>query len=209
MAEVQCFTIQEAWYKACTACMESGHVFPVRVGSYVGQRRKQLASFSVYISHPETRPFGFEFNGVAIASDAAIEKYFYDYIVSTELAVNEQYTYGSRIMPQIEATAEKLIASRGCTNQAIITIGKFSDVELPDPPCLREIAWKWHPGGTLRLTAYIRSWDLCCALPSNLGGLQLLNEMMAELVSMPAGPLVVFSDGAHIYEHNWGMFNCK
>ncbi len=199
-------TICEAWYNACLACMVNGHNYLVVAGSYVGQRRRQVPYLSLYIKHPEERPFGFKFGNVPISGDAAIEKYFYDYIVGTEIKAGEQYTYGSRIMPQFEATAEKLIESNCFTNQAVITIGLPSDIELSHPPCLREIAWKWHPDG-LQMAVYFRSWDLCCALALNLGALQMLNEQMAELVGVNTGPMVAFSDGGHVYEQSWKMFD--
>lgn len=196
-------TIGEAWLNLCQGCVENGREFVITRGSYIGQRRRQFNSVAFTITHPETRPLGFEYRGLAISDDKSIEKYFADYLINPALTDNEQYTYASRIAPYLETVAEMLQATPG-TNQATLEVGRPEDVLLSDPPCLRVLSWKVTDKG-LQLSSFWRSWDLYVGLPTNLGGVQLLNETMAEWTQIKSGPLFCVSDGAHIYDHNWGM----
>ncbi len=200
-------TIGEAWLSICQECVRNGREFTITRGSYVGQRRKQLDELAFIITHPETRPLGFEHQGLAISDDKSIEKYFVDYLIDPTLADNEQYTYASRIAPHLEMVAEMLRRTPD-TNQAALEVARPEDVLLPDPPCLRVLSWK-VTGGVLQLTSFWRSWDLFSGLPTNLGGIQLLNEMMAEWAEAEPGPLFCTSDGAHVYDHNWEMVIMK
>ncbi len=196
-------TIGEAWLFTCQLCVKCGREFIIDRGSYEGQRRKQLDTLAFVITHPQTRPLGFEYKGLAISDDKSIEKYFADYLINPDLADNEQYTYASRIAPHLEMIAEVISNTPG-TNQTTIEVAKPDDVLLPDPPCLRVLSWK-VAGSKLQLSSFWRSWDLYVGLPTNLGGLQLLNELIAEWSGLSAGPLVCYSDGGHIYDHNWKM----
>lgn len=196
-------TIGEAWLNICQDCIKNGREFEITRGSYEGQRRKQLDTLAFTITDPGARPLGLEYKGLAISDDKSIEKYFVDYLVNSTLKPNEQYTYASRIAPYLENVAEMLYDTPG-TNQATIEISRPSDVLLSDPPCLRVLSWKVIDEG-LQLSSFWRSWDLFVALPTNLGGLQLLNEMMAEWAGVKIGPLFCTSDGAHVYDHNWRM----
>lgn len=183
--------------------MGTGRLYEITRGSYEGQRRRQLDTLAFVITHPETRPLGFEYKGLAISDDRSIEQYFADYLINPALADKEQYTYASRIAPHLETVAEMLKKTPD-TNQATLEVGRPEDVELADPPCLRVLSWKVTEEG-LQLSSFWRSWDLFVALPTNLGGLQLLNEMMAEWAGLEVGPLFCASDGGHVYDHNWEM----
>ncbi len=90
------------------------------------------------------------------------------------------------------------------TNQAIIEVGRPEDVDLADPPCLRFVSWK-KVNDRLQLTVFFRSWDVANGLPFNLGGLQLLNESIANLVGIPVGELIAYSDGLHAYDMSYGV----
>lgn len=196
-------TIGEAWLNLCQGCVRDGREFTITRGSYVGQHRKQFDTVAFTITHPETRPLGFEHDGLAISDDKSIEKYFADYLINPDLAPGEQYTYASRMAPHLEAIAEMLRVTPG-TNQATLEVARPEDVLLADPPCLRMLSWK-VTGLKLQLSSFWRSWDLFSGLPTNLGGLQLLNELMAEWAEVRPGPLFCTSDGAHVYDHNWKM----
>lgn len=194
--------LDQAWHDTCRAVMEFGEDYKITRGSYVGQQRRQLASLTVIVEHPESRPLA-PICDTPVTSDEAIERYFADYFINSDLADNEQYTYGGRIAPHLETIAEMLRATPG-TNQAVIEIARPGDISLTDPPCLRVLGWNVVKG-TLQLSSFWRSWDIHGAMPVNLGGLQLLNEMIAEWAGIKIGPLVAYSSGAHIYEHAWGM----
>jgi thymidylate synthase len=198
-------TIGEAWLNACKRCLQAGRTYTIMRGSYKGQQRKQLDQLAFIISHPGTRPLATEYRGMPISDDESINRYFEDYLIDPRVAENEQYTYASRIAPNLEAVAEMLRQSPA-TNQATVEVARPEDVGLADPPCLRILSWKATPAG-LQLTSFWRSWDLYVALPTNLGGLQLLNETMAEWAGLTPGPLVCYSDGGHIYDHCWNMLD--
>lgn len=198
-------TIGEAWLNVCRRCLEQGRTYTITRGSYVGQQRKQLDQLAFVITHPGTRPLGIDHRGMPISDDESIHRYFEDYLIDPRLAEKEQYTYASRIAPNLEAIAEMLRESPE-TNQATIEVGRPEDIVLPDPPCLRVLSWKATPAG-LQLSSFWRSWDLYAALPTNLGGLQLLNETMAEWAELSPGPLACYSDGGHIYDHCWKMLD--
>lgn len=197
-------TIGEAWLNVCQACLENGRIFKISRGSYEGQERRQLDMLAFTITHPGTRPLGFEYKGLAISDDRSIEKYFADYLINPILAPDEQYTYASRIAPFLKVVA-KMLRVTPDTNQATLEVGRPEDIGLAAPPCLRVLSWKVTNKG-LQLSSFWRSWDLFSGLPANLGGLQLLNELMAEWAEVEVGPLFCISDGAHIYDHNWKMF---
>lgn len=112
------------------------------------------------------------------------------------------------------------------TNQAAIEIAKPSDVVgcigndgKLDPPCLRVIDFKVVPAAVvtevdkeqatisvepkdvLTVSVYFRSWDLWGGFPTNLGGIELLKQYVAQECGLVNGPMYAYSAGAHIYGH--------
>lgn len=208
-------TIEEAWQLVMWLCVRNGYDYKVEQGSYVGQTRRQLPYVQIVITEPWTRPLAPRMpEGLSIpppTSDEKIETYFANYLMTEELRKNEQYTYGSYIVPQLLRIIELLKVSRGMTNQACVTIGDKGSVNLSDPPCLKVISFK-VVNGRLAMTVYFRSWDLFCGLPENLGGLQLLknyvlNELKEAGFNLRDGGLIAFSDGLHIYEQYFSFVN--
>lgn len=195
--------IGSAWYGVCNSIIQNGREYTIDRGSYVGVKRKQLDFLAFRIIHPENRPLGIVYNGMPVSDDASIEAYFKNYLLTGQLSRNEQYTYGERIAAYLPTIAKMLLETPN-TNQATLEVGKPDDIELPDPPCLRLLSWKMAYG-KINMSFFFRSWDAFVALPTNLGGLQLLNELLAGTIGAPSGELIAYSDGAHIYSHNWGM----
>ena len=92
------------------------------------------------------------------------------------------------------------------TNHAIIEIAQPEDITCcvgkdgkNDPPCLRLIDFKVIPPDILTVSVYFRSWDLWAGLPTNLGGLELLKQYVAEICGFQNGPMYAYSSGLHIY----------
>lgn len=189
---------------AIQACLAVGHEYRVERGSYEGQRRLQLAQLSLFIRQPGELPMDIGWEGKPLSSRDGIAQYFQDYLLSEEIRPNEQYTYGRRIVPRLHEII-KMLMSTPHTNQACISVAKPDDVLLEDPPCLRSLAWN-IVDGKLQMTSYWRSWDLYTGLPTNLGGLQLLNEYVSGFADIPAGPQWAVSNGAHLYEYCWEAF---
>lgn len=159
--------------------------------------------------------------------DDAIMRYFQDYLYNPNIHGTESYTYGNRLLAwhddQVAAAVEmhraalkeqekmNVLYSKQSmidtpnfvgTNQATMEIGMPGDIELKSPPCLRLIDTKiWE--GKLWFYPYFRSWDLWGGFPTNLGGLQLLKEYMAEEIGVEDGGMICMSKGLHLYDHCW------
>lgn len=105
------------------------------------------------------------------------------------------------------------------TNQATLEIAMPSDILLKDPPCLRLIDTRIRYG-KLHFAVYFRSWDLVGGFPSNLGGIQLLKELMVQEINdglekagkeerVEDGEIIFSSKGLHIYDHQWEYANLR
>ncbi len=109
---------------------------------------------------------------------------------------------------QLERAIE-MLKETPLTNQAVIEIATPEDFDVCygkdgklDPPCLRLLDFKSIPEGdslVLTVTCYFRSWDLWAGFPSNLGGVELLKQYVAEEARLKNGPMYAYSSGAHIY----------
>lgn len=120
------------------------------------------------------------------------------------------------------------------TNHAVIEIATPWDLDLcwgpdgkNDPPCLRLIDFKVIPTpkcnchkyekgsaacsfcGDMKLqlsvSVYFRSWDLWAGLPSNLGGIELMKQFVADQCGLENGPMYAYSAGLHIYGYQEEM----
>ena len=199
---VNVYNIDSAWRESMLLCVKNGYDFLVKRGSYVGQIRKQLQDVHIKITNPGRRPLApFMPPGIpGPTSEDKISSYFLRYLFSGDKAENEQYTYGQFIVAQWDHVVNLLNSSGGNTNQACIAIGDAGTTMLSDPPCLRVISFK-VVDGKLTMTLFFRSWDLYAGFPENLGGLQLLKELMLSSLEFPCldGPIIAYSDGLHIY----------
>jgi thymidylate synthase len=202
--------IDDAWREVMLLCIQNGYDFVVKGGSYVGQIRKQLEYVKIVIHEPGIRPLAPLLPpGIPPSTtEEKIESYFAEYLMSDRVKENEDYTYGSFIVPQIGKLIDILNASSGNTNQACISIGDRESVFLKDPPCLRLISFKMVDR-RLDMTVYFRSWDLYSGLPENLGGLQLVKEYVLGNLNFDCadGKLIAFSDGLHLYEQYFDLVN--
>ncbi len=205
-------SIEDVWRDTMWCCIRKGYNYKVEVGSYAGQKRKQLDYVVLRVLEPYLRPLAVRVSeGLGFSAPTSEDKiwsYFSNYLVGTDKSPNEDYTYGQFIAPQIPRTVELLNISAGNTNQACIQIGNENSCNLNDPPCLRVITFK-VVDGLLQMTVFFRSWDLFAGLPENLGGLQLLKEYVLAQLTFPVedGPLVAYSDGLHIYEQYFTLVN--
>lgn len=205
-------TIEDVWRDIMWCAVRKGYDYRVEVGSYEGQLRRQLDYAVIRVLEPAIRPLSVrvpEGCGIPAPTDEdKIWKYFQRYLIGTERGPKEDYTYGMYIVPQLPKAIELLNRSRGNTNQAAITIGDETSINLHDPPCLKVITFKVVKG-QLQMGLFFRSWDLFTGLPENLGGLQLLKEyVLAQLeFEVQDGPIVAFSDGLHLYEMYFQLVN--
>ena len=213
-------TIDDAWRNTIWCCVRNGYRYDIKKGSYEGQERLQLPDARIIIEEPWTRPLSVtvpeHLGFTPPTDDEKIEKYFAEYLMSGEKEETEDYTYGEYITKQWERAVDLLASSQGATNQCCITIGDAESISLNDPPCLRSISFKSIPREgelpKLQMSVFFRSWDLFTGFPENIGGFQMLKELMIiELMNkgfeVEDGPIVAFSDGVHIYEQYYPLVN--
>jgi len=197
---LQATSIEDAWFQACQACLDYGRAYTIQRGSYAGERRWQLDSLTLDIPTP-TIPATLTLRGQVVASRTQISDYFLGYILNATRPPKCDYTYGERIDYSLDLIVARITDSPQ-SNQHFIPIARPADVHLADPPCLQSITLQ-VVGGRLALHSFWRSWDVCNALPVNLGGLRLLADYISLTAGLSDNPrLYAYSSGAHIYEHS-------
>ncbi len=202
--------LPEAWFRCMRTLLTEGRVYEVEKGSFEGLRRLEMP-VHLYIENPGTRPLAPEVPaGVpSPTNDKYIEQYYY-FIAAPDKGEN-QYTYGEDMAPQIAEILDRYSLWGPNTNRYCMMCGgrdslfeyrKENQVSSAHSPCLRVTDLRIEDD-TLHFFCYFRSWDLMAGLPSNLGGLQLLKERMAEAMGLKDGTITAFSKGLHLYENSW------
>lgn len=212
-------TISDAWFQLIYNLFDNAYTQNIQKGSFENEQyRLQYPGIAVYIEHPyyDMVPVMPPASGLpAPTTKEYIEDYFANYLMNPELSENETYKYASRIhhrMPKGGTQIERVTAmlkESPLTNQAVVEIATPEDLDTCygnddklDPPCLRLLDFKVIPSdGELILTvsAYFRSWDLWAGFPTNLGGIELLKQLIAGEAELKNGPVYAYSAGAHIY----------
>lgn len=206
--------LPDAWFQAIDAVIVNGRQWTVEHGSYEGQKRWETDFIAIHITHPGVRPLVPEMPAdLANVPPPTTMSYVNDYLPylmeDAALAKNEQYTYGERIKAQMEGIIERYKKNGFGSNQECIAVARPEDIELDDPPCLRQIDTRIYPKNGLRtgepfalhLFPYFRSWDLWGGFPANLAAIRLMQEYMAECIGVEAGEILCQSKGLHIYDH--------
>lgn len=226
---IDAFDLDDAWFQCLAQILERGHVYTITKGSYEGQKRLEFDFVSVRIKKPAHQiiPIIPEGMNIPAPTDMDYIQGYLSYLLTGSKTETEDYTYGERLVaPKVkfkqkvegkEMTAEmpldvnqieeviKLYKKNGPgTNQATMEIGMPSDIKLLDPPCLRIIDTRVRYG-KLHFILYFRSWDLWGGFPSNLGGLQLVKQYMAEEIGVDDGEIIAVSKGLHLYDYAWDL----
>jgi thymidylate synthase len=192
--------ISELWWLLLRECLRRGYRQDVARGSFAGEAyRLQLKPVSAEITCPvvEVPPVP---DGIpAPTSMDYVNDYYWRYLLGSEKSENETYTYGERILLQLEQVISMLRRTSE-TNQASITIAEPTDIDKSDPPCLRELDFV-VVGGELYMSMYWRSHDLWAGLPTNLAGLRMLQEQVANEIGIAPGPMFYFSSKSHLYSY--------
>ena len=203
-------TIPDAWFQLLYNIFDGSYIQSVQRGSFENEQyRRQYPGASVFIEFPgeDMVPVIPPALGIPVPNDMKyIEDYFAGYIMNPEeKKENEIYTYAMRIHalshtgnPQIDAVIE-MLKKTPLTNHAVIEIAQPSDMAMPDPPCLRLIDFKVIPPDILTVSVYFRSWDLWAGFPTNMGGIELLKQLVASETGLVNGPMYAYSAGLHIY----------
>ena len=226
---IDAFDLDDAWFQCLAAILEKGHVYTITLGSYQGQKRLEFDFVTIRVKKPSHQiiPLIPEGMNIPAPTDMDYIQGYLSYLMTGAKTETEDYTYGERLVdPRVrikekkdgkEMTKEiplevnqieeviKLYKTKGHgTNQAVMEIGMPSDIKLIDPPCLRIIDTRIRYG-KLHFILYFRSWDLWGGFPSNLGGLQLVKQYMAEEIGVEDGEIVACSKGLHLYDYSWDL----
>ncbi|HEX7363689.1 MAG TPA: thymidylate synthase [Dehalococcoidia bacterium] len=201
---VDALTIGDAWFQCLDKALLHGRTYRIQQGSFEGTHRKEIPLVAIMIRNPGVRPLRPDVPaGVpAPTTDEVIHDYM-SYLMTGAKQENEEYTYGEDLSQQIDEVIRRYKEGVD-TNQMCMTIGNRDSIKLKDPPCLRVVDTRVQED-KLNFVLYFRSWDLWGGLPTNLGGLQLLKEYMAEEIGVKDGSLIAFSKGLHLYEHCWDL----
>jgi thymidylate synthase len=226
---IDAFDLDDAWFQCLSAILDKGHVYTITRGSYQDQKRLEFDFVSVRVKNPGHQIIPIIPEGMSIPAPTDMDyiQGYLSYLMTGTKTNTEDYTYGERLVEpkarvkeqingkelvkeipldcnQIEEVI-KMYKEKGYgTNQATMEIGMPSDLKLEDPPCLRIIDTRIRYG-KLHFILYFRSWDLWGGFPSNLGGLQLVKQYMAEEIGVEDGEIIAVSKGLHLYDYSWEL----
>jgi len=226
---IEAFDLDDAWFQCLSEILDNGHVYTITRGSYEGQKRLEFDFVTVRIKKPSHQiiPIIPEGMNIPAPTDMDYIQGYLGYLLTGAKTETEDYTYGERLVdPKVKVTHDldgkkmveemplnvnqieeviKMYKEKGPgTNQATMEIGMPSDIKLVDPPCLRIIDTRVRYG-KLHFILYFRSWDLWGGFPSNLGGLQLVKQYMAEEIGVEDGEIIAVSKGLHLYDYVWDL----
>lgn len=226
---VEAFDLDDAWFQCLSEILEHGHVYKIDRGSYAGQHRLEFDFITMRVKNPAHQiiPIIPEGSGIPAPTSMDYIQQYLQYLLTGCKTSTEDYTYGERLVdPKAKIETEvdgkmmikeiplhcnqieeviKIYKTEGYgTNQAVMEIGMPSDLKLVDPPCLRLIDTRVRYG-KLHFFLYFRSWDLWGGFPSNLGGLELVKQYMAEEIGVENGEIIACSKGLHLYEYAWEL----
>ncbi|MDD5654181.1 MAG: thymidylate synthase [Candidatus Omnitrophica bacterium] len=226
---IDAFDLDDAWFQCLSKILDEGYVYTIDRGSYKGQRRLEFDLAVIRSKKPAHQiiPIIPEGMNIPAPTDMDYINGYLSYLLTGQKTETEDYTYGERLVdPKVKIKEDldgktlvkeiplnvnqveeviKMYKSEGHgTNQAIMEIGMPSDIKLVDPPCLRLIDTRIRYG-KLHFILYFRSWDLWGGMPSNLGGLQLVKQYMAQEIGVEDGEMVAVSKGLHLYEYSWEL----
>ncbi len=208
--------IPDAWFQCIYSIMEVGREYVIDRGSYEGQTRREFEFAVVKITHPEARPIVPtmpEGSNLPPPTDMEfVNKYLEKLVDSYSKAKNEDYTYADYLEPQIPEVIKMYREDGYGTNQACMAVCDSQAILLGDPPCLRQVDTRIYPDEKkLHFILYFRSWDLWGGFPSNLAGLQLLKEYMADEIGdgVEPGETIAVSKGLHLYDMYFEVANLR
>jgi thymidylate synthase len=197
--------LSEAWFLCLRRVLADGYQYTIERGSYAGQERKELDMVTVKIVNPSTRPLTPDVPpGVPSPSTMEYVESYLPYLMTSQRAEGEQYTYGQYLESQIAEVIRMYREDGFNTNQAYMAVGDMRSIFLADPPCLRGIDTRVRYG-KLHFIAYFRSWDLWAGFPNNLAAMQLLKEYMGQEIGVEDGEIIAVSKGMHLYGYSWDL----
>jgi len=220
---IEAFDLDDAWFQCLSEILDKGHVYTITRGSYEGQKRLEFDFVVVRVKKPSHQIIPIIPEGMSIPAPTDMDyiQGYLGYLLTGAKTETEDYTYGERLVGRLQTSPDitkdmplrvnqveeviKIYKEKGFgTNQATMEIGMPSDIKLNDPPCLRIVDTRIRYG-KLHFILYFRSWDLWGGFPSNLGGLQLVKQYMADEIGVGDGEIVAVSKGLHLYDYSWDL----
>lgn len=203
---IKATTIPDAWFQSIDKIISDGRKYVIDHGSYRGQQRWELDFIAIHIIDPGARPLVPEVpEYIPPPTDMGYVMSYAEYLFGGRTPEkNEQYTYADRVTPQMNKIITRYIENGFNSNQECIAVATMDDIELNDPPCLRQIDTK-IVDNAIHFYCYFRSWDLWGGFPSNLAALRLMQEYMAECIGVSAGEMIAVSKGLHLYDFSWKL----
>ena len=116
---------------------------------------------------------------------------------------NWEYTYHERMAEQIPFIIRELRRDP-YSRRAVIDVRRMSDIYLDDPPCLQHLQFTIR-GGSLNMTALLRSNDACKATFMNAYALTCLQEKVAAELGADVGSYTHIANSFHAYERDWDL----
>lgn len=202
--------LPDAWFQCVYNIFEKGRKYRVDRGSFAGSWRLEYDFVVVKVKYPETRPLIPDIPpGLSLPPPTDMDyvnEYLEKLCCSASQAENEDYTYGMYLENQIQEVIRMYREEGFGTNQACMAVCDPQSIYLDDPPCLRLIDTRIYPDeGKLHFVVYFRSWDLWAGFPTNLAGIQLLKEYMADEIGVKPGETLALSKGMHLYDYAWEL----
>jgi len=214
LTRIEARDIPDAWFQCVSKVLDVGFKYVIEQGSFVGQTRLEFDHITIQIKHPYSEPYDTmlpeipDYLGIPNPVAPGYIEQYQPYWMSEEVQEGEDYTYGSRIWPQVSHYI-KLLKETPKTNQAILQAALPQDRFLDDPPCLRHIDMRIKRmliegmfntyKSQLIFYPYFRSWDLWGGFPANLAAIAILQKYMADEIGVESGPIIADSKGLHIY----------
>jgi thymidylate synthase len=203
ITNIEARDLPEAFFRCCRAVLLDGYEYTIDAGSYEGTKRKELDFLALNIKHPGNRPLAPDVPpGVPPPTNNTYLEEYLSYLMTDEVKAGEQYTYGYYLARQIEEVIKRYKVTGPNNNQLCMNVGDRDSIDLSDPPCMRLVDTRIRYG-KLHFVIYFRSWDLWAGFPTNLGGLQLVKEYMAEQIGVEDGEMICLSKGLHLYDYAW------
>jgi thymidylate synthase len=205
ITQIEARDLSEAWFLCLRKVLTDGYEYVIERGSYQGQRRKELEFAVVHILKPGIEPLVPTVpQGVPSPSTMDYIESYLPYLMTSQKAEGEQYTYGQYLEKQIAEVIRMYKEDGHNTNQAFMAVGDARSIFQSDPPCLRSIDTRIRDN-KLHFLVYFRSWDLWAGFPSNLAAIQLLKKYMADEIGVGDGEIIASSKGLHLYEYSWEL----
>ena len=205
IARIEARDLSEAFFQCCRQILTAGYEYTIDKGSFEGTHRKELDFVIIHIKKPGTRPLVPDVpQGVPPPSSNEYVEEYLSYLMTDVKQPHEQYTYGEDLAPQIEKVILRYKQDGPECNQLCMSVGSAGSLDIEHPQCLRLVDTRIRYG-KLHFIVYFRSWDLWAGFPTNLGGLQLLKEYMAEEIGVDDGEMICLSKGLHLYEYAWDL----